>query len=164
MAKFLDNIEEYLLIILFPIMTIIVFIATVVRYFKLGSIPWSEELARYIMIWMAYIGASLGIKKNAHFGVEAVVNMLPSYISKYADLFRTVIMLLFNGLIIYFSILIMKHQIDIEQTSPALFMPIWIAYLAVPTGAFLMSVRIIQSVFQKRKVIIDSQKRGVNRT
>ncbi len=151
MAKFFDHLEEYMLIILFPLMTIIVFVATMVRYFQLGSIPWSEELARYIMVWLAYIGASLGIKRNAHLGVEVVVNMLPKQFAKFMNLFRAAVIILFNVLIIYFSYKIIMHQIAIKQTSPALFIPIWLAYLAVPFGAFLMSIRVIQSVLLSKK-------------
>ncbi|QNB47922.1 TRAP transporter small permease subunit [Thermanaerosceptrum fracticalcis] len=147
LAKFFDRIEEYLLIILFPIMTIVVFAATVSRYFQLVPMPWSEELARYIMVWMAYIGASLGVKRNAHLGVEVVVNLLPSGLKKIADIIRVAIVVLFSALIVYFSYKIIMHQINIKQTSPALFMPIWIAYLAVPVGCLMMSVRLIQGTF-----------------
>lgn len=127
-------------------MTIVVFAATMSRYFNLVSMPWSEELARYIMVWMAYIGASLGIKRNAHLGVEVVMNKLPKKFKAYSDLLRAGIILLFNVLIIYFSYKIISHQIKIGQTSPALFMPIWLAYLAVPVGTFMMSVRVLQGI------------------
>ncbi|WHH61570.1 TRAP transporter small permease [Petroclostridium sp. X23] len=147
MKKILDNIEEYLLIFLFPIMTVIVFIATATRYLKLGAIPWSEELARYIMIWMAYIGAGLAVKKNAHLGVEAFVSLMPASVVKYLSKLRIAILILFNGMVIYFSFKIMIHQMNIGQTSPALQIPIWVAYLAMPTGALLMCIRTIQSVF-----------------
>lgn len=156
MGKFIDRLEEYLLIILFPIMTIIVFGATVVRYLKLGAIPWSEELARYIMIWMAYIGASLGIKRNAHLGIEAFVNKLPPTLTKYVKAFKVGIILLFNILVVYYSYQIIMCQINMGQTSPALEMPIWIAYLAVPTGAFLMCIRLIQTLLPQKKALSQS--------
>lgn len=147
MKKFLNNFEEYCLIVLFPIMTLVVFIATVGRYLQLYSLPWSEEMSRYIMVWMAYIGASVGIKRNAHLGVEALINTLPQKIQKAAVYVRVAIILVFNILIIYYSYQIISHQIKIQQTSPALFIPIWIAYFAVPFGMFLMAVRLIQAVF-----------------
>ena len=162
-GKFLDNIEEYLLIILFPIMTFIVLLATAVRYLKLGAIPWSEELARYIMIWMAYIGASLGIKRNAHFGVDFFVKMLASSVAKYAKYFKTAIVILFNVLIIYYTIQIIGYQIKTGQTSPALQIPIWLAYLALLCGALLMVIRVIQyTVLTPKKEVFQEQKRGVD--
>lgn len=158
MSKVFDRLEEYLLIILFPLMTIIVFASTMTRYLKLGSMPWSEELARYIMVWMAYIGASLGVKRNAHLGVEVVVNLLPENIKKYAGILRVGIILLFNILVIKFSYKIIMHQINIEQTSPAMAIPIWVAYLAVPVGAFMMCIRAIQVVVNEKKKISDKER------
>lgn len=151
MKKFLNNFEEYCLMILFPIMTSVVFIATIGRYLQLFSLPWSEELSRYIMVWMAYLGASVGIKRNAHLGVEVLINMLPKKIQRAAAYVRVVIIIIFNSLIIYYSFQIISHQIRIQQTSPALFIPIWIAYLAVPFGMFLMGVRLIQATFFPQK-------------
>ncbi|QUH28185.1 TRAP transporter small permease [Vallitalea guaymasensis] len=154
MRKILNNLEEYILIVIFPIMTITVFISTIFRYFKLGAIPWSEELARYLMIWIAYIGASLGIKKNAHLGVEILVNKLPKSLKSVAKYFRVAIILLFNALIISFSYKIINHQMNMGQLSPAMAIPIWYAYLAIPVGALLMIIRSIQMViFQNKQVV-----------
>ena len=58
-------------------MVIVVFVATCVRYLTVMSLPWAEEVARYSMVWIAYVGASLGIKRNSHLGVEAVLLLLP---------------------------------------------------------------------------------------
>jgi len=154
LRKILNNLEEYILIVIFPIMTITVFISTIFRYFKLGAIPWSEELARYLMIWIAYIGASLGIKKNAHLGVEILVNKLPKSLKSVAKYFRVAIILLFNALIISFSYKIINHQMNMGQLSPAMAIPIWYAYLAIPVGALLMIIRSIQMViFQDKQVV-----------
>lgn len=154
MKKILNNLEEYILIMLFPIMTIIVFISTMFRYFKLGAIPWSEELARYLMVWIAYIGASLGIKRNAHLGVEIVVNKLPEKLKIVSQYIRVAIILIFNLLIIIFSYRIMKHQINMGQISPALAIPIWMAYLAIPVGALLMFIRSIQIIICKNNKVV----------
>ncbi|MCY6484131.1 TRAP transporter small permease [Clostridium aestuarii] len=149
MVRFFDRIEEYILIILFPLMTLIVFAATVSRYLNLVSMPWSEELARYIMAWMAYIGASLGVKRSAHLGVEVIVNLFPERLKKFAGILRVVIILLFNVLVIMFSYKIIMHQIKIEQLSPAMGIPIWVAYLSVPVGSFMMCIRSIQIVIKQ---------------
>ena len=142
--RWLDNIEEYILLFLFPLMVIVVFVATCVRYLTVMSLPWAEEVARYSMVWIAYIGASLGIKRNAHLGVEAVLLMLPGGLRKYFDYLRYVIIILFNVLIAYYTFQIIQSQISTEQVSPSLRIPMWFAYGAVPVGAILMAWRCIQ--------------------
>ncbi|MEW6662409.1 MAG: TRAP transporter small permease [Bacillota bacterium] len=144
LKKFFDNIEEYIIMVLLPVMVVVVFVATMARYLQLFSLPWSEELARYIMVWLAYIGASLGIKRGAHLGIDALVNALPPKLRVALIFVRTGIILLFTGLVVFYSYQIISHQQRIGQTSPALFIPIWWAYLAVPVGSLMMGIRSIQ--------------------
>ena len=151
MPRWLDNIEEYILLVLFPLMVIVVFVATCVRYLTVMSLPWAEEVARYSMVWIAYIGASLGIKRNAHLGVEAVLLLLPQGTRKYFDYLRYLIIILFYVLIAYYTFQIIQSQISTEQVSPSLRIPMWFAYGAVPVGAVLMAWRCIQMIGQVGK-------------
>ena len=144
LRKFFDHIEEYMLIILLPLMVVLVFTATMTRYLQLFPMPWSEELARYIMVWLAYIGASLGIKRGAHLGIDALVKAMPAKVQSVMIFVRMCVMLLFAVLIIYYAYEIISHQQRIGQTSPALLIPIWWAYLAVPMGCFMIAIRTIQ--------------------
>lgn len=151
MPRWLDNIEEYILLVLFPLMVAVVFVATCVRYLTVMSLPWAEEVARYSMVWIAYIGASLGIKRNAHLGVEAVLLMLPKGSRVYFDYLRYLIIILFNILIAYYTFQIIQSQIATEQVSPSLRIPMWFAYGAVPVGSILMASRCIQMMGQVGK-------------
>ena len=148
MPRWLDHIEEYILLVLFPLMVIVVFVATCVRYLTVMSLPWAEEVARYSMVWIAYVGASLGIKRNAHLGVEAVVLLLPRGLRKYFDVLRYLIIILFNILIAYYTFQIIQSQISTEQVSPSLRIPMWFAYGAIPVGSVLMAWRCCQMMAQ----------------
>lgn len=139
------------MLVLFPLMVIVVFVATCVRYLTVMSLPWAEEVARYSMVWIAYIGASLGIKRNAHLGVEAALLLLPQGTRKYFDYLRYLIIILFNVLIAYYTFQIIQSQISTEQVSPSLRIPMWFAYGAVPVGAVLMAWRCIQMIGQVGK-------------
>ena len=139
------------MLVLFPLMVIVVFVATCVRYLTVMSLPWAEEVARYSMVWIAYIGASLGIKRNAHLGVEAVLLLLPQGTRKHFDYLRYLIIILFNVLIAYYTFQIIQSQISTEQVSPSLRIPMRFAYGAVPVGAVLMAWRCIQMIGQVGK-------------
>ena len=136
------------MLVLFPLMVIVVFVATCVRYLTVMSLPWAEEVARYSMVWIAYIGASLGIKRNAHLGVEAALLLLPKGTRKYFDYLRYLIIILFNVLIAYYTFQIIQSQISTEQVSPSLRIPMWFAYGAIPVGSVLMAWRCIQMMAQ----------------
>lgn len=151
MPRWLDNIEEYILMVLFPLMVLVVFAATCIRYLTVMSLPWAEEVARYSMVWIAYIGASLGIKRNSHLGVEAVLLLFPAKTRIYFDYLRYAIIILFNILIAYFMFQILQSQFATEQVSPSLRIPMYFAYGAVPVGAILMAWRCVQMMGQLRQ-------------
>lgn len=143
---FLDHFEEYALLVLFPLMVIVVFVATLARYFNLFPMFWGEEVARYIMVYMAYIGAGLAMKNGAHVGVSFLVDLIKNpTIRKIFDAIRLAIVLFFCGIIIYYIVQIINSPIFKIQTTPALFIPMWIPYTAVPLGMILVSIRTIQA-------------------
>jgi C4-dicarboxylate transporter DctQ subunit len=146
LLRVFNRIEEYILIVLFPLMVVTVFVATCIRYLTTFSIPWAEELARYSMVWIGYIGASLGIKRNAHLGVEVLVMFAPKRAKAFFEYLRIAIIILFNILVAYYTFQIIQSQIATEQVSPALRIPIWFAYGAIPVGMLLMTVRCLQSL------------------
>ncbi len=139
-----------MLVVLFPIMVVTIFVATMIRYLSTLSLVWAEELARYCMVWIGFLGASLGIQKNAHIGVEAFVSKLPERYKPHLSTFRTSVIILFNVLILIFSLQIIWSQIQTEQVSPALRIPMGIAYGAIPVGMGLMTYRGLQRFKQDR--------------
>gem|GEM_PF-583695 len=162
MKRIFDNFEEYALLILFPCMVAVVFIATLARYLNLFPMFWGEEVARYIMVFMAYIGAGLGIKKGAHVGVSFVVDRFKNPTMRLAlDLFRVAVILFFCGLILNYFNQIIRAQIAMGQTSPALFIPMWIPYSAVPLGMFLVAIRTLEACWH---TVRDYMKKHPSRT
>jgi hypothetical protein len=84
-SKFFDNIEEYFCVWTMAIMTVIVFIQVVMRYVFSNSLSWSEELARFIFLWLSWIGASYAVKERSHFRVEMFANMIKGKSRIYFD-------------------------------------------------------------------------------
>lgn len=145
MRNFFDNFEEYAILTLFPIMVVVVLAATTARYTGLFSMFWGEEVARYIMVYLGYIGIALAMKRRAHIGVSALTDMVKSKAGKRLILIAQVLIILaFCGIISGFLLTIIGKQMVIGQTSPALMIPIWIAYAGVPLGMILLAIRTVQ--------------------
>ena len=145
MLKYLDKFEEYVLLILFPAMVIVVFVGTVARYFNLFPMFWGEELARYIMVYLAYTGAGLAMKTGSHISVQFLVARIKDFHLRRAfDILNLTLLLFFTGSIMVMMFKIIVKLINMGQTSPALFIPIWLMYAAVPYGMVLVSIRAIQ--------------------
>lgn len=125
-------------------MLLFVFSATIFRYFQLGSLTWADEASRYLMIWLAFAGIGLGFKKNAHLGLSFFVNKFSKFGQKILYFIRAIAILLFGGLLSYFTTLILINQTQNGQLSPVLGIPMWLVYLALLFGSIMMIIRTLQ--------------------
>lgn len=145
----LDRFEKGAVTILLGTMTVVVFLQVFFRFVIKGSLPWSEELARYVMIWAVFFGASMGAKTGAHIGVEAFVNLFSRSIRKKMIVVSAIFTQLFCILVFLLSLQVVMKIYQMGQVSPAMEVPMFWAYLAVPVGAVLMSVRFLQAAIAK---------------
>jgi len=95
-----DNFEETLIAILFGIMTVATFSNVVARYIFNDSILWALELTVFLFAWMVLLGASYAIKKNAHLGVDILINMLSPQKRRILGLIAVFFCLLFSFLML----------------------------------------------------------------
>lgn len=152
MLKSFDKFEENAILILFPAMVIVVFVATVARYLNLFPMFWGEELARYIMVYLAYTGAGLAMKTGAHISVSFLIERIKNPRIRLAfDILSLCLLLFFANSIVVMMFRIIQRLIEMKQTSPALFIPIWIMYSSVPYGMILVSIRAVQRFLLARK-------------
>ena len=145
--SYLDKAEEVILTLLMLVMTIAIVIQVVSRTVFSNSLSWTEEIARFILVWVTFVGASLGIKRGAHIGVEAFTMILPKGIGKFVQHITFLICALFTSIVFKESIVILQKQISTGQVSAAIQLPMWIPYLGVTVGTFLMTFRFIESFF-----------------
>ena len=132
-------------------MTLIVFLQVFFRFVVKGSLPWSEELARYVMIWAVFFGASMGAKTGAHIGVEAFVNFFPKNIRRLMIIVSAAFTQVFCVIVCILSLQVAFRIFEMEQVSPAMEIPMYIPYLSVPVGAILMSLHFMQAAVTKWK-------------
>lgn len=72
----------YLCVGLAGLMVIVIFAQVIFRYIFENSLSWSEELGRYLFVWITFLGAALGIREKAHVALDALVNALPPAVRK----------------------------------------------------------------------------------
>ena len=148
--KFFNNLEEFIVVPLVAAMTVVIVLQVFFRYVMKGSLSWSEELARYLMVWVSFVGASIGVKRSAHVGVELAVSALPKNIQKITNYIAIIISIIFCIVVFNASLGILQRQITGNQISPAMRIPMWWVYAAIPVGTFLMTVRFIQVLLKNK--------------
>mgnify|MGYP000938706635 CR=1 FL=1 len=139
--KALLNIEEIVLIVLFTILPILCFLQVITRYILEVPVPWSEEAMRILFIWATFIGASLGVKRGAHLGVEVLVNLLPV---KAKNLFMGGIGLVCAAFCLFFAYngaALGVMELENGQVLPVSGIPTVYSTLAIPVGFSMMTIR-----------------------
>ncbi len=118
------------------LMVIAIFLQVVFRDLVKSAIPWSEELARYLMVWISFLGASIAVRRKGHIGVEALTRVLSSSGKKCICLLANALsMVFFAGIVLLgYSIL----NIVGPQLSPAMELSMAVPYSAILAGGVLM--------------------------
>lgn len=154
--KFLDHLEEWLIAFLMAAATIVVFIAVVHRYLSGWPIPgvqdvliklntsWAQEITVYMFVWMAKFGAAYGVRTGIHVGVDVLVNRLNTPWRNKFIIFGLLAGAAFTGIVGTLGTKFVYALSHTSSTSEVLEIPMWIVYLAVPLGSYLMCFRFLQ--------------------
>ena len=129
--------------------SLLLFVNVVMRYVFLLPIYWAEEFVRFLMVWMIFIGASQVTLWGGHVAVDIVPRLLSKKGNAVLAFLVNVICILFCVLLAYLSIKQMMRVMRAGQISPALEIPMWIAYLSIPAGTTLMLIRFVQQLWMR---------------
>ena len=141
-----DTIENYGMFVFFLIMFVVIIIQVAFRY--IFHIPFigAEEIARYCMIWGIYFGISSCVKDKTHIGIDGLVLLLPSPFGQIITALALVIYAGFNVTLFFLAFHLTQNLYGTQQTSPALLLPMWLAYMALPVGFGLSAMHSLTSL------------------
>lgn len=173
-TRYLDHLEEIMIGSLIAGATILIFVAVMHRYGlstsialskwgKLNGYPgvatngraafdflkdinltWAQEVCMFMFVWMAKFGAAYGVRTGVHVGVDVALEQMESKSKHRVILFGLMCGALFTFIIGSFGTRFVWHLSHTDQTSPDLEMPMWLVYMAIPIGSYLMSFRFMQ--------------------
>jgi len=116
---------EFLLVVMLSAMVIMVFGNVVLRYGFNDSIISSEELSRFLFIWITFLGAIVTLRENAHLGVDTVVRKLGMRGKKTAAILSNLMMIGCCALMFYGTL--KQHTINASTRSAVTEIPmIWV--------------------------------------
>jgi TRAP-type C4-dicarboxylate transport system permease small subunit len=155
---FFNKYLSVLITLAFGLMTILIFGQVVCRYVLHSPLSWSEELARYLFIWLTFCGASVAFYEGTHikvsYFVERVKNpRLQAGLFALAD----VLCLWLLWIFVKDGFVVASRVLSLGQVSSSMgFLPVGIVYLGVPIGSLFMALNVLhhaishlQTVFGK---------------
>lgn len=136
-----DSTENWFLVLGLFSMAIITLINVVLRYLFGIAVSWSEEVVRYLMIWVTFIGMDVGVRDSKHLGVDFFVRLCGDRGEMVFRAISDVIGLGFAAAMAYLGVRLTITLFQTQQLSPALQVPMGIFYLVVPIGGVLSAIR-----------------------
>lgn len=159
-----ENFEKIFLVS--GLLAIICFITwqVVYRYFitpfidRAGAAVWTEEISRYIFIWISYLAVSVAIRKRSSIRIDFVYQMLPPRLQRISWIFVELIFLTLTLTIAWYGWGQIERLQRFPQHTAAMRIPFLIPYLILPIGFGLMSLRLVQSMVRQIRVtgVLDS--------
>lgn len=140
------RIAKFLLVVMGAAMSVIILLQVLFRFSIKIPFPWSEELARYLMVWIGMMGASIAMEEGRHVGVEILITRFRGRVQIVVRGMALIGILGFLGLLVREGIELIL-QIS-QQRSPAMSIPMVFPYSAIPLGAFFMIVQGLRAFFR----------------
>ena len=140
LSAFVDKITLTTASILLVLIAIIVNWGVFCRYVLFAPLPWSEQIPKYAMIWMGFLGASVGISKNRHIGFDILVTRLPLLIRKSIVIAGRIIILFFLVMMTVYGVSF-AFAVGFSSNAPMLPIPMFYLFLAVPIGGVFMTLQ-----------------------
>lgn len=107
------------------------------RQFLHSSIHWSEEVALFLMVWMAFLSMAIGVQKGVHIALGFFVNLMPDKIKWFIEKFNLVVIIGFGVFMVYYGTKLV--QSTMTSTLPATQWPAGLLYLMIPvSGVFIV--------------------------
>lgn len=137
-------ISEVIVIVCFVAIVLTTFLGVVSRYIFEYSLPWADEIARYGLVWLVYIGMVSSLVRGQHVCVELLLSRYQGKLRIWMlNLIDLLGMLLF-GVLLYGGVLLV--EMARSQITPGLGISKSWVYAAVPIGAALMLIEYVSRI------------------
>ena len=134
--------EDWLTLIMFWALAFTVFYQFFTRYVLNDSASWTEEIARYFLVIVTFLGASMGARRNSHIHVEFLYRYLPAAVGRALSTFVDIARVLFLAYASWLAIALVPRMNNLGMTVVDL--PMSYVYAFVALGFVLMTFRSLQ--------------------
>jgi len=108
--------EDWLALAFFWLLALTVFYQFFTRYVLADSAAWTEEIARYLLIVVTFVGSSMAVRRNSHIHVEFVYRYLPARLGRALSTFVDVVRVAFLGYASWLSIELVPKMQNLRMT------------------------------------------------
>ncbi len=139
--RLVSAVEDVLIVLFLGVMVIMVLLQIILRNLYQTGIMGGDDLVRHLVLWIAFFGAGVATRSNAHVRMDALTNFMSDQMIKYADIIVSIFSLIISGVLVYASFNFVYIEFQTQGRSPFLNLPIWLMQSILPLGYLLLTCR-----------------------
>ena len=149
MGKLINSLNISIKYILFLLMTALIFCVfaqVIFRFVLENPLAWTEELARFILVWLTFLGAAYAMSLKAHISIDYFVNKLPVRLHK-----ATLVLSTFISIAFFYIMVTEGYSMTVRtmgQFSSVLEIPMGLVYSIIPISGIILTINILNETFK----------------
>jgi TRAP-type C4-dicarboxylate transport system permease small subunit len=159
----LIRVLEFLAIVAAAALVLDVVWGVVTRAMPGGQAKWTEELARFLLIWVSMLGGALAFRRREHLGIDFLVTSMHSDVGSGLRAFKQgTVCLTAAAVFLYGGVRIVADALISQQTTPALGWQMGYVYAAVPLAGIFILLFSLEEMFSPQTTTADHQQEHGN--
>ena len=142
----LNRATEIVIGVLVAVTVMVTLLQVIFRYGLNSSLSWSEELARYVFIWVIFLGTASAARRGQHMAVDGLSGFLPPVWRRALAVLIALVGIVFFIVVFYTGILLTENAVP--QRSTALEISVALVYVSAPIGAVLTLLHLVNGIVQ----------------
>jgi TRAP-type C4-dicarboxylate transport system permease small subunit len=155
-TRLIDMLERLLkavVVMILAVLGAILFSQVFTRYVLSFSVSWSEELSRYLLVWLSLLGASMAFRKREHIAVQLANYYLGARANHVINLFVDLMIMTFAWTLIkYGRMLVEQNMAQYSWAVP--WLPIGMIYSALPVSGWLTLLIVLERLFADLQLFV----------
>ncbi len=150
--KYIDKFLALVLIITMTVLVVDVVWQVLARYVVKSPSSFTDELARFLLIWVGLLGSAYALGKKKHLAIDLLPSKLSGKPKKALNVFISILVIAFAALVLVVGgIRLVYITFSLNQISPALGIPIAYVYMVLPLSGLLMIIYGILEILEKEE-------------
>lgn len=146
--RWLEYLEETLVIVLMAVMTLLTFTQVVARYIFNYSFVWALEITGVMFAWLIFIGMSYGVRVGVHIGVDALVKSLGTRPARIVGSVAAALCIAYSLIVAWGGYQYVSKMYDVGILMQDVPIQQWIPRLVMPLGFTLLAFRFSQVLWR----------------
>jgi len=159
MRRGLDSLLRYFLAALMALLVVSVTWQVLSRYLLDSPSSWTEELARFLLVWIGVLGASYAYRQKMHLGIDLLSQRLRGHSAFFLECLVNVVVIVFAlSVMVVGGCRLVAMTWELNQVSPALGVPMAWVYAVVPVSGALIVLYALQNTVDSWRLNIAAVK------